>query len=84
MSSRTHARPGATYLAGFALGTGACAVALVGIPLSFWLVTTNHWLVFGITFAVGALLGAFLGRVPRLTTRPHERGQHDVVHDEIS
>ena len=51
---------------GFAVGTGACAVAVVAIPLTFWFGNVNHWLIFALTFAGGALLGALFA--PRVLT----------------
>ena len=52
---------------GFAVGVGACAVALIAIPLSFWL-SANPWLIFGLAFVGGALLGA--GVAPRALRPP--------------
>ena len=45
---------------GFAVGVGACAIAIVAVPLTFLLGNVNHWLLFGLSFVGGALLGALL------------------------
>ena len=53
---------------GFAVGIGACAVAIVAIPLTFWFGTVNHWLIFALAFVGGALLGALFA--PQALTPP--------------
>ena len=61
---------------GFAVGVGACAVAIVAIPLTFWFGTVNHWLIFALTFVGGALLGALVA--PRALTPKAPRPPSDT------
>ena len=78
----TSQRVSRSSILGFAVGVGACAVAIIAIPLTFWFGGVNHWLIFGLAFAGGALLGAGVApralRPPRAPTSAPPSSTHDT------
>lgn len=50
-----------TTLAGYVVGMGMVAVAVLGVPLQFAYPDVSNWLIYLGAFAVGGVVGAVLG-----------------------